>query len=87
MWVIDTDSLLKLSKAYSPVYFSHLWNEIDILIGRDLLFSTTINYQEIQDRAGEEFIGSGRRLTRESFWKPMRMCRQTLSKSSTCFRI
>jgi hypothetical protein len=56
MWVIDTDSILKLYTTYSPDYFSTLWAELDELAERSQLLSTIVNYLEIEERIGQEWL-------------------------------
>lgn len=56
MWVIDTDSTIKLFKTYNPAYFAGLWDELEVLIDKGRLLSTIVNYQEIQERSGQEWL-------------------------------
>jgi predicted nucleic acid-binding protein len=56
MWVIDTDSIIKLYTTYSPDYFSPLWIDIDDLFSRRQLWSTKVNYAEIEERTGQEYL-------------------------------
>ena len=67
MWVIDTDSILKLYHDYNPRFFAGLWQEIDGLMARGYLWSTRVNYEEIKQRAGEEEIEAWKRAHEAMF--------------------
>jgi hypothetical protein len=48
IYVIDTDSFIALRRIYSPRHFESLWHDIEVLIAKDHLISTRINYEELK---------------------------------------
>lgn len=70
MWVIDTNSVLELHRVYNPLYFRPLWDDVDRLIERGLLVSTRVNFDELEDRSGEESLREWKIAHKHIFREP-----------------